>query len=57
MLALTAAKFGVRPSALFALADDAVALDFDQAAAYRLNEWEDKKLCAVWGTGEPVDGS
>lgn len=49
MLALTAQKFGSRPSTLLQLADDAVALDFDQCAAWRLQEWEDERTRAMWG--------
>lgn len=51
MLALTAAKFGTRPSQLLRLADDAVSLDFDNAAAMRLQQWEDERTAAMWGGG------
>lgn len=52
MLALTAQKFGSRPSHLLTLAEDVVALDFDQAAAWRLQEWEDERTRAMWGASE-----
>lgn len=51
MLALTAAKFGTRPSQLLRLADDAVALDFDNAAAMKLQQWEDERTAQMWGGG------
>ena len=51
MLALTAAKFGTRPSQLLRLADDAVALDFDSAAAMKLQQWEDERTAQMWGGG------
>lgn len=52
MLALTATKFGTRPSQLLQLADDAVALDFDGAAAMKLQQWEDERTAAMWGGGD-----
>jgi hypothetical protein len=34
------------------LADDAVALDFDNAAAMKLQQWEDERTAQMWGGGE-----
>jgi hypothetical protein len=51
-IALTAAKFGTRPSALLGLADDAVSFDFDNCAAMRLQQWEDERTAQMWGGGE-----
>ena len=33
----------MRPSALLGLDDEAVALDFDNAAAMRLQQWQDER--------------
>lgn len=46
MLALTAQKFGTRPSRLLQLGDEVIALDFDNAAALRLQWWEDERAAA-----------
>ena len=54
-IALTAAKFGTRPSALLGLADDAVAFDFDNCAAMRLQQWEDERTAQMWGGGEDTE--
>lgn len=51
-LALTASKFGTLPSSLFGIVDDAVALDFDNAAAMRLQQWEDERLAMLHGVKE-----
>ena len=51
-LGLTAQKFGSRPSSLIGLLDDAVALDFDNAAAMRLQQWEDDRTAAMFGGGD-----
>jgi len=32
--------------------DDVVALDFDQAAAWKLQIWEDERTAAMWGSKE-----
>ena len=46
-IALTAAKFGTRPSALLGLADDAVSFDFDNCAAMKLERARSLlKVCA-----------
>jgi len=37
---------------LLQLADDAIALDFDNAAAMRLQQWEDARTAAMWGGGD-----
>lgn len=42
-LSLTAAKFHCRPSQLLRLLDPVVALDFDNCAAMKLQEWEDER--------------
>ena len=43
MIALTGQKFGKRPSQLLRIRDEVLALDFDQAAALRLQEFEDER--------------
>jgi len=50
-------KFGKRPSDLLALDDAVIALDFDNAAAMRLQQWEDERNAAFFGSvGEsPAD--
>jgi len=48
-LSLTASKFGQRPSQLLGLLDPVVSLDFDNAGAMRLQEWEDERTAAMWG--------
>lgn len=61
MLALTGQKFGRLPSQLLGLDDEVVALDFDMAAAWKLQEFEDqreeclrlKTAAAMWGETKP----
>jgi hypothetical protein len=48
---MTASKFGTRPSRLLQLADAGVAFDFDNAAAVKLQQWEDERMAAMWGNG------
>lgn len=48
-MALTAQKFGKRPSQLMGLSDPVIALDFDNAAAMRLQQWEDERTAAMFG--------
>lgn len=48
-LALTANKFGGRPSGILRILDDVVALDLDNAAAMRLQQWEDERLKMIHG--------
>lgn len=49
-LAMTGARFGVRPSRLIGLMDEATALDFDMAAAFRLNTHEAELEAEKWST-------
>ncbi len=49
---MTAAKFGTRPSKLLGLRDSAIAFDFDNVAAVKLQQWEDERAAAMWGSGE-----
>jgi hypothetical protein len=46
---MTANKFGQRPSSLLGIRDDVVALDLDNAAAMRLQQWEDERLKMLHG--------
>lgn len=62
MLSLTASKFGRRPSELLGLVEAGVALDFDTAAALRLQRFEQQfearrltLLAAVLTTGSLPD--
>ena len=48
-LAMTANKFGGRPSGILGILDDVVALDLDNAAAMRLQQWEDERLKMIHG--------
>ena len=49
VVALTASKFGQRPSLLIGIVDDdALSLDFDMAAALRLQQWEDEREAEKW---------
>ena len=43
MIALTAHRFHQRPSQLLSLSDDVIALDFDIAAAWKIQEWFDER--------------
>ncbi len=46
---MTANKFGGRPSGILGILDDVVALDLDNAAAMRLQQWEDERLKMIHG--------
>jgi hypothetical protein len=46
---MTANKFGHRPSGILGILDDVVALDLDNAAAMRLQQWEDERLKMIHG--------
>lgn len=51
-LALTARQFSTRPSSLLRFEDEVVALDFDNCAAMKLQQWDDERTAAMWGNGE-----
>lgn len=52
-MSLTAARFGKRPSELLGLLDPVVALDFDNAGAMRLQEWEDERALNLAKVSNP----
>ncbi len=62
LLAITAHKFGCRPSSLVGLADPVLALDFDLAAVARLLELQRSAVAEIDGgagdrTSAPVQAS
>jgi hypothetical protein len=49
VVALAANKFGQRPSMMIGIDDDqALALDFDIAAAIKLQQWQDEREIEKW---------
>lgn len=52
-LSLTATKFNRRPSELLGILDEVIALDFDNAGAMKLQEWEDARALNLARVSNP----